>query len=132
MISSFLADTFPDALTVANISAWIGVFSDKEKKNLDIQPADFLLRLATIRILYRGGSTHMRRLIVAAVGFILLVASGAKAQDLANLVGTVSDSSGAMVADVRITVSNPERGFVRTAQSDQGGEYSFARVPLGA
>jgi carboxypeptidase family protein len=74
----------------------------------------------------------MRRLIVAAVGFVFLIPFGAKAQDLANIVGTVSDSSGAVVADVKITVSSPERGFVRIGQSDQGGEYAFARVPIGS
>jgi len=74
----------------------------------------------------------MKKLLVTVAGFVLLIPFGARAQDLANIVGTVSDTSGAVVADARITVSNPERGFVRTAQSDPGGEYSFARVPLGS
>jgi len=73
----------------------------------------------------------MRKLLAAVAGFIFLIPFGANAQDLANLVGTVSDASGAVIADVKVTVSNPERGFVRTAQTDAGGEYSFARVPLG-
>jgi len=73
----------------------------------------------------------MRRLLVALISVVLLRPLGAVAQDLANIVGTVSDASGAVVADAKITVSNPEKGFVRTEQSDSGGEYSFARVPLG-
>jgi hypothetical protein len=73
----------------------------------------------------------MRRLLVALIAIVLWRPLGVVAQDLANIVGTLSDASGAVVADAKITVSNPEKGFVRTEQSDSGGEYSFARVPLG-
>ncbi len=74
----------------------------------------------------------MKRLVIAAFTSILLTSFAARAQDLAGVVGTVTDPTGAVVADVQITVSNPERGFARTVRSNSGGEYSVVRVPIGS
>ena len=71
----------------------------------------------------------MKRLAVVAVALILCL--GAKAQDLASLVGTVLDPSGAVVAGAQVTVTNAERGFERTVTSSAEGEYSVAHVPIG-
>jgi len=54
-----------------------------------------------------------------------------RAQDTATIVGTVRDSSGAMVPGAQVTVSNPERGFTRDVASDSAGEYTAARIPIG-
>jgi len=62
---------------------------------------------------------------------IFLACTGAKAQDLANIVGTLTDSSGAVIPAGQVTVSNPERGFVRRVTSDSTGEYTAVRVPIG-
>src|SRR5580698_9386021 len=62
---------------------------------------------------------------------ILLASIGARAQDLANIVGTLTDSSGAVIPDVHVTVSNPERGFVHRVVSDSSGEYTAPRIPIG-
>ena len=45
------------------------------------------------------------------------------AQDTATIVGTVTDSSGAIVPGAKVTVSNPDRGFVRDVASDSAGDY---------
>lgn len=60
-----------------------------------------------------------------------LVPSGAKAQDLATILGTVTDSSGSVMPDAQVTVSNDERGFTRKVTSDAEGGYSVARIPIG-
>jgi len=72
----------------------------------------------------------MRTLI--AVAFALLVlAPFVEAQDLANIVGTLTDTSGAVIPDSQVIVSNPERGFTRRVTSDAAGQYTAARVPMG-
>jgi hypothetical protein len=53
------------------------------------------------------------------------------AQDTATIVGTVTDSTGAVVPGAKVTVSNPERGFVRDLTSNTSGEYTAARIPIG-
>ena len=73
----------------------------------------------------------MNKRFLAPVVFLLFAALGASAQDLANIVGTVSDPSGAVVAGAKVTVTNTERGFTRVAESNADGEYSVVRVPIG-
>src|ERR1700682_4932180 len=63
---------------------------------------------------------------------IFLAPFGASAQDLASIVGTATDQSGAVVPAANITASNPDRGFVRKLISDARGEYTVARVPIGS
>jgi hypothetical protein len=70
--------------------------------------------------------------IAIAVGLLFLAPHGTKGQDLANLLGTVSDSSGAVVAGAKVTVSNADGGFTREVTSDVNGSYSVARVPIGS
>ena len=61
--------------------------------------------------------------------FLLPVAMWA--QDTATIVGTVTDSTGAIVPGAKVTVSNPDRGFVRDIASDSAGDYTAARIPIG-
>ena len=53
------------------------------------------------------------------------------AQDTATIVGTVTDSTGAVVPGAKVTVANPDRGFVRDVASDAAGEYTAVRIPIG-
>lgn len=63
--------------------------------------------------------------------FLLLLPVATWAQDTATIVGTVTDTSGAIVPGAKVTVSNPERGFTRDVASDSAGEYSAIRIPIG-
>ena len=47
------------------------------------------------------------------------------------ILGTVTDSSGAAVADAQVTVASPDSGFSRTTTSDAAGNYTFTELPLG-
>ena len=75
----------------------------------------------------------MKAAIAIALGLSFLASPhGTKAQDLASLLGTVSDSSGAVVGGAKVTVSNIDGGFTREVTSDGNGSYSVARVPIGS
>ena len=73
----------------------------------------------------------MRRQCILPACLLVLGSLSAVAQDLATIVGTVSDPSGAVVSGVAITVSNPEKGFRRLYASESAGAYVAAHVPLG-
>jgi hypothetical protein len=45
--------------------------------------------------------------------------------------GVVTDPSGGAIARAKLTLSNPGRGYTRTAESDAMGEYSIPIVPPG-
>ena len=49
----------------------------------------------------------------------------------ANLGGTVTDPSGAPVAEAAITVTNTDTGLQRSTTSDGSGEYLFTALPVG-
>ncbi len=74
----------------------------------------------------------MKVAVAIAVGLLFLAPYGTNAQDLASIVGTVTDSSGAVVAGAQVAVSNTDGGFTRKVSSDATGGYSVARVPIGS
>lgn len=65
------------------------------------------------------------------MGILILTAIQAKAQDLANIVGTVTDSSGAVIPGADITVANADTGFTTHLVSNSAGDYTAPRVPIG-
>ncbi len=73
----------------------------------------------------------MKRTLILLALTLLAVAASVWAQDTANLVGTVKDSTGAVIPAAKITVSNPDKGFIRSLVSNAAGEYSTPRVPIG-
>ncbi len=61
-----------------------------------------------------------------------LFANSAFAQTGASTVrGTVLDQQGAIVAGATVTLTNPEKNFVRTQTSNESGGYVFTAVPPG-
>jgi len=74
----------------------------------------------------------MRRLVALAGVMIFLASFRASAQDLANIVGTITDATGAVIPGVEVTVTNADRGFTRKVESDSAGEYTAPRVPIGS
>ena len=73
--------------------------------------------------------TKTRMLLLAGLFFLLM--SICRAQDTATIVGTVTDSSGAVVPGVRITVANPEKGLTREVASNAAGDYVAPKLPIG-
>src|SRR5690348_6350496 len=51
--------------------------------------------------------------------------------DSASVLGTVKDSSGAVIASGKITLENVKTGVARSVQSNEGGNFDFINVPIG-
>jgi hypothetical protein len=62
---------------------------------------------------------------------LLIVCLRGLAQDQATIVGTATDSSGAVIPGVKVTVANAQRGFTRETAANSAGEYTVAKVPIG-
>jgi len=70
--------------------------------------------------------------LFAILALWALLTSLASAQSTSQLNGSVTDSSGATVADAKITLTEPATGFQRTTTSNASGLYQFLDVPPGS
>src|SRR5690242_7860887 len=75
----------------------------------------------------------MRRLgsVFTLLAASLLLTLPVFAQDTATIVGTVTDSTGAVIPHVKITVANPDKGINRISESDSAGAYRVSPLPIG-
>ncbi len=72
----------------------------------------------------------MRR--ISLVALLLLSASiGFGQTALATITGTISDATGAVVANAPVTVKNLDNGQVYTAASSETGNYTVSQLPIG-
>src|SRR5213076_1996109 len=72
------------------------------------------------------------RLVTAIVATIALGTSLVSAQtSTATILGTVKDTSGALVPGVSITVKHTESGLTRTVVSGERGGYNVPLLPVG-
>jgi Carboxypeptidase regulatory-like domain len=81
-----------------------------------------------------GSSRGSRLLPLLLAGLILMAAtpSALFAQAVTGtLLGTVSDSTGAVVAGVKVTVTNQDTGLTRSVKTDAIGEYTVPSIPTG-
>jgi hypothetical protein len=53
------------------------------------------------------------------------------AQDLANIVGTVTDQSGAVVPGAKVIVANNSTGYMRELLTNSEGQYTAPKIPIG-
>jgi Carboxypeptidase regulatory-like domain len=72
-----------------------------------------------------------RLALTVLFGMILLLMPRAWAQENAIITGTVVDSTGAVVPNVEITLTNTATGQVRTATTDVSGVYIFPSLGVG-
>ena len=63
--------------------------------------------------------------------FLLATSFRAFAQDTASITGTVTDPSGASIAEAQIAVDNHERGIHRTTATNAAGEFLVPGLPPG-
>jgi hypothetical protein len=86
-------------------------------------------------MLSRAGSSRALRLCsLLAAGLFLMAAtpSVAGAQAVTGtLLGTVTDSTGAVVTGAKVTVTNQNTGLTRTVTTDAAGEYTVPSIPTG-
>jgi hypothetical protein len=69
--------------------------------------------------------------LLLAMVFSSFAALSAVAQSTATLQGTVTDQSGAVVANAKVIVRNQATGIERTVQTDSDGNYQVAALPVG-
>ena len=69
--------------------------------------------------------------IVSILAILICLAPMHAQVSTADILGTVTDSSGAVLVDAKITVENPETNLARTATSDGSGNYAIALLPAG-
>ena len=67
----------------------------------------------------------------AFLAVLLVPAPRAWGQDNATITGTVADSSGAVIPNAAITLTNPATGQTRETVSNSTGNYRFANVGVG-
>jgi outer membrane receptor protein involved in Fe transport len=74
----------------------------------------------------------MKSRSLLVVGFVLCLTGMALAQtDTARLVGTITDTSGAVVPNATVAVTNPGTGRTVTVQTGSSGEYAVNALPAG-
>src|SRR5512142_1193648 len=69
------------------------------------------------------------RLVVFMV--VLSAATLAAQTFRGTILGTISDTSGAVISGAQVTVRNVETGLARTAQTSADGSYSVPELPIG-
>jgi hypothetical protein len=75
--------------------------------------------------------TRVSRLF-AVIGFFLAFASIQAFAQEATIVGTVTDPSGAVIANAKITATNAETGVARTSTTNDAGQYVLPGVHIGS
>jgi hypothetical protein len=73
----------------------------------------------------------VRPLLAVAVAVVLLPAAALAQFDAATVLGTVRDSSGAVVPGATVTLKNLNTGITADAVSDENGNYQFLNVRIG-
>ena len=63
--------------------------------------------------------------------FCLSVSAVLFAQDTASITGTITDPTGAAVANAQVVIASPERGIKRTTTSNGEGNYLISALPPG-
>jgi hypothetical protein len=71
-------------------------------------------------------------LVISSVVSILFFALSASGQSVrGTILGTVTDSSGAVLRGAKVTVLQTATGLVRNEQTNESGEYSIPQLPVG-
>ncbi len=71
-------------------------------------------------------------MFVALICLSLLCAVGARAQETGDIVGTVTDSTGAVVPNATVTLTNTGTNVSQTTQSGGDGNYLFTLLQVGS
>ena len=80
-------------------------------------------------------SLDRRQLLTFATVCFLATALAAPSQAqvlYGNIVGNVSDSTGAVIPGAQVTITNEETGATRSGESNASGAYNFATVATGS
>ena len=81
-------------------------------------------------MLYRS-SLVRTSLFLLVLGVILSISATSFAQSTSTLRGNVTDQSGAVVPNAKVTARNQATGIERSTQTDTSGNYQIAALPVG-
>ena len=75
---------------------------------------------------------HLRRLAVLAgtLGIAVTLAGAQSVGNSGSVTGTVTDSTGAVVAGAKVQIHNPVSGFDRSTTTDNAGAFAFTNIPF--
>ena len=73
----------------------------------------------------------MQRLLVCAIALLTLAAPAAAQEQRGSIVGTIKDSSGAVLPGVSVTASGPAMPAGQTTVTDANGSYQFPALLPG-
>src|SRR5215472_8990849 len=77
-------------------------------------------------------SSMKRNLIIASLVLALVTAGGVWAQvGTTSLRGTVTDKTGAVVSNAKVSLTNAGQGLTRDMNTSNTGEYEFLALPPG-
>ena len=79
----------------------------------------------------RGKMTKPRSFVCLLLALVLCVTLAYGQAVSGTMVGTISDSSGASVPNAKITITEVNTGNIRTANTNESGNYNFADLPPG-
>src|SRR4051812_45659927 len=80
----------------------------------------------------RAGAPVTRVLVLVLLLLAIALPSGAGAQSVSGtILGTVTDVSGSVISNAKVTVTNEGTGLTRTVTSDSNGEYTVPALPTG-
>jgi hypothetical protein len=74
---------------------------------------------------------HLRPGLAAVFLAVAAIQALAQPSQTGTIAGEIHDASGAVLPGVTVTITSQERGFVRSAVSDENGRYVFAAVAIG-
>jgi outer membrane receptor protein involved in Fe transport len=93
---------------------------------------------ATVRVPGRPGTTSRMRtpsrlgdIPILFVLLFLLASSGWAQKDMGNIVGVVKDSTGAVVSDAKVAVTDMDRGSTFPTTTNSSGEYVAGPLRIG-
>lgn len=74
----------------------------------------------------------LRTAFLVLLGCLLLAPVSLYAQETSTIVGTVTDQSGAVMPDTKVTLVNQATRFTRVVQSNANGQYVASAIPTGS
>ena len=72
-----------------------------------------------------------RPFIVGVVLFFVILCQPLLADVTGTILGTVVDSSAAVVVGASVTLRNPDTGYIHSVKTDATGSFQFLSVPIG-
>src|SRR5580698_6070710 len=118
------------------------------------RPGVFIVYLSTCKAdegkcagnaLHRQNKKHLRRQstamsnkfatccfgLLTAIGLVLTTSIACAQTVTGSIRGTVTDASGAVVIDAKVTAKNLSTGVTTTAATDRSGDYNLQSLPIG-